>query len=474
MGLFGSWRMNVNKFELYNPIQMVFGAGEFNRLGELAIEHGEKPLVVFGRKSARETGLMDRAIDILREAGLEPVVFEGIESNPTLATVQEGARKASENGCDLVIGIGGGSVMDASKVIAFGYFDPDNIWKRIAYWEEDYMPVDQALPVIVASTIAATGSEGNAGAVVTNTLTNDKVGVFSPHMFPKVSIVDPELTLTTPFDYTRDGAIDMTIHVLESYFNGSDADFSDRATEGFFIEVLIALEALQEDLQDIEARSKLSYLGAVALTGFLNKPRGGAFPLHLLQHPLSGHFNISHGRGLALLLPRWLNYVKNENPHKIVQLGDRCLSLDLETYHPLEAADLVIRRLTEWLEDLGAWYFMDDLGIPNDPELFKSIAQQIINTYGDENGMIGGIKPLGVDDIVAIYGMCVRTGAKVEKMEPVKVEEPEPDEEATEDEIVEIIEEVIELAEGEELPEGIEGEDYIVVEEIVEEETAQE
>ncbi|MCX6645866.1 MAG: iron-containing alcohol dehydrogenase [bacterium] len=460
----------MNKFELYNPIQMVFGVGEFDRLGELASEYGQKPLVVFGQKSARETGLMDRALSILMEAGLDPVVFEGIESNPTLATVQAGSRKAAENDCDMVIGIGGGSVMDASKIIAFGYYDPENIWKHIASWEEGYTPVEQALPIIVASTIAATGSEGNSGAVVTNTETNEKVGVFSMHLFPKVSIIDPQLTITTPFDYTRDGAIDMTIHVLESYFNGSDADFSDRATEGFFVEVIIALEALQEDLEDIEARSKLSYLGAIALTGFLNKPRGGAFPLHLLQHPLSAHFNISHGSGLALLLPRWLNYVKMEDPTKIIQLGDRCLSMELETYHPFEAADKVITRLTNWLEDLGAWFFMDDLGIPNDPKLFREIAEQIIETYGDDDGLIGGIKPLGVDDIVAIYQMCVRTGAKVDKKKPAKVPDVKSEEEALADDLVEIIEEVIEIVEGEEIPEGLEGEEIIVIEEIVEEE----
>jgi alcohol dehydrogenase YqhD (iron-dependent ADH family) len=460
----------VNKFELYNPIQMVFGVGEFNRLGELALEYGQKPLVVFGRKSARETGLMDRAVSILIDAGLEPVVFEGIESNPTLATIQAGAIKAMENECDMVIGIGGGSVMDASKIIAFGCFDPENIWQHIATWEENYTPIEQALPIIVASTIAATGSEGNSGAVVTNTENNQKVGVFSTLLFPQVSIIDPELTITTPFDYTRDGAIDMAIHVLESYFNGSDADFSDRATEGFFVEVMIALEALQEDLEDIEARSKLSYLGAIALTGFLNKPRGGAFPLHLMQHPLSAHFNISHGSGLALLLPRWLNYVKNEDPTKIIQLGDRCLSLDLETYHPLEAADLVITRLTNWLEDLGAWFFMDNLGIPNDPKLFREIAEQIIETYGDDDGLIGGIKPLGVDDIVAIYQMCVRTGAKVDKKKPAIVPDVQSEEEALADDLVETIEEVIEIIEGEEPPEGLEVEEIIVIEEIVEEE----
>ena len=464
---------------------MVFGVGEFNRLGELAQEYGSKPMVVFGQKSARDSGLLDRTIDLLKEAGLDPVEFEGIEPNPMLDTLQKASRKAAENDCDMVIGVGGGSVMDASKIISFGFYDPDNIWKYFAHWEDDYSPVEKALPVIVASTLAATGSEGNGGAVVTNPETNDKIGVFSPHLFPKVSIIDPELHLTTPLAYARDGAVDMAIHVLEGYFNGSDADFSDRTTEGFFIEVMIALEELIENPENLDARSKLAYLGAIALTGFINRPRGGVFPLHILQHPLSGHFDISHGRGLALLLPRWLKFVKNEKPDKIIQLGDRCLSLDLDTYHPLEAADLVIERITAWLENIGAWFFMDDLGIPNDPVLFRSIAEQIIKTYGGEEGVIGGIKPLGVDDIVEIYTMCVRTGAKVFVPEPEPEIPAEPDEAAAteeditdevsgDEEIIEIIEEVIEIVEGEEIPEGAEGEEIIVVEEIIVEEVVEE
>ncbi|MCK4720209.1 iron-containing alcohol dehydrogenase, partial [bacterium] len=207
----------MKKFELFNPIKMVFGAGEFERLGELAKDYGNKPLVVFGQNSARDTGLLDRAIENLQEAGLDPVVFEGIEPNPRLETLQEGSRKAADNNCDMVIGIGGGSVMDASKIIAFGSFDPDNIWKHVASWEDDYEPVKEALPIVVVSTLAATGSEGNGGAVVTNLETKDKVGVFSSYMYPKVSIIDPELTVATPLDYTRDGVVDMAIHVLESY-----------------------------------------------------------------------------------------------------------------------------------------------------------------------------------------------------------------------------------------------------------------
>lgn len=459
----------MKSFELYNPIRMVFGEGEFERLGEFAGEYGSKPLVVFGSCFARECGLLDRAIDILKEAGLDPVVFEGIEPNPRLSTCSNAAKMAVENDCDMVIGIGGGSVMDASKVIAFGFYDPDNMWKRIAYWEDDYEPVTEALPIVLVSTLAATGSEGDGGAVITHEPTNDKVAVFGDVMFPKVSIIDPKLQVTAPMEYTRDGAVDMSIHVLESYFNGDPAaTFSDRMTEDFFIEVLHATEAVMEDPEDVEARGQLAWLSAIALHGFINKPRGGSFPLHMMQHPLSAYYDISHGRGLALLLPRWLKYIGREKPEKIIQLGDRVFGMDLETHHPFEAVDKVIARITEWLEDIGAWFYMDDLGIPYDPEMIEKMADDVLKVHG-KDGYIEGLKPLSRDDIIAIYTMCVRAGAPEETPEEPA---PEGDEAESEEgaEKVEVIEEVIELEDGEPLPEGVEGEDYIVVEEVVEEE----
>jgi alcohol dehydrogenase YqhD (iron-dependent ADH family) len=474
----------VRKFELYNPIRMIFGPGEFSRLGELASAYGSKPLVVAGQNHAKESGLLDKAVKQLKKAGMEAVVFQGIEPNPHLGSCRKGAETARENDCDMVIGIGGGSVMDASKALAFGFYDPDDMWRRIAHFLPDFEPPDKALPIVLVSTLAATGSEGDGGAVITNEETKEKLGVFAECLFPKVSIIDPDLTKTVPMDYTLDGAIDMSVHVLEGYFNGDPwATFSDRATEGFFIEVMMALERLLAKPEDMKARSQLSYLGAIALTGFLNRPRGGDFPLHMLQHPLSGHFDISHGRGLALLLPRWLKYVSHEKSNKIVQFGERCFGMDLETHHPYEAADLAIKRLSEWLDEIGAYYFLDNLGIPNDPEMLRTLAEECIRQYADDDGTIGGIKKLGVDDVLAIYESCVRRGAPKEKVEKKETtdeelegeEEIEAPDSAVEPEAADgeveviIVEEIIEVGEGEELPEGVEGEDYVVVEEIVEE-----
>ena len=169
--------MPVRKFELFNPIRMIFGAGEFDRLGEIAAGFGKKPLVVIGQSHAKESGILDRGLELLKKAGMDPVVFEGIEPNPRLSNVPaEAARMAQKSKCDMVIGIGGGSVMDASKVIAFGFYDPDNMWRRVAHWEENHEQVGKALPIVLASTMAATGSEGDNGAVITNDETRDKAG----------------------------------------------------------------------------------------------------------------------------------------------------------------------------------------------------------------------------------------------------------------------------------------------------------
>jgi alcohol dehydrogenase YqhD (iron-dependent ADH family) len=273
--------MPVRKFELYNPIRMIFGTGEFERLGEVAKQYGKKPLVVVGRSHAKTCGLLDRGVEILRNAGLDPVVFEGVEPNPSVATCRKASLLARENDCDMVVGIGGGSVMDASKVIAFGFFDPDNIWNYVDYWNPGYKPVKQALPIVLVSTLAATGSEGDSGAVITNDETMEKAGVTADGLFPMASIIDPELTMTVSVDYTRDGAIDMMLHVLEGYFNeGESTPFADRCTEAFVVEVMLALASVLENPTDSDARGQLSYLGAIALNGFINRPRGGAFPMH--------------------------------------------------------------------------------------------------------------------------------------------------------------------------------------------------
>jgi alcohol dehydrogenase YqhD (iron-dependent ADH family) len=403
----------VDKFELDNTVHMVFGSGEFERLGKLASPHGKKPLLVIGRSHAKTTGLLDMAVEYLHDAGIDPVIFEGIEPNPRLGTVTAAAKKAIEEKCDMVIGLGGGSVMDAAKAIAFGFYDPDNIWKHIAKWEDGYSSPEKALPIVLVSTLAATGSEGNMGGVVTNENTREKYPFGAPCLYPKVSIIDPELAMSVPMEYTSDGAIDMCVHVVEGYFNGDpSATFSDRMTESFILEVRIAMEAIREDPADADARYQLSYLGAVALTGFINRPRGGYFPIHSLEHPLSGHYDISHGRGLALIWPRWLRYVSRENPDKIIQLGERVFGLDLESHHPFEAAERAIEALEYWLEDIGELHYMDSVGIPNDPAMFEKMADDAIRMYGDENGTIKGIKPLTRNDVVEIYKMCLRSGAE--------------------------------------------------------------
>jgi alcohol dehydrogenase YqhD (iron-dependent ADH family) len=201
------------------------------------------------------------------------------------------------------------------------------------------------------------------------------------------------------------------IHVLETYFNSEEeVAFSDRCTEGFVAEAITALETVIKKPGDLEARGQLSYLGAIALHGFINRPRGGYFPMHAIEHPLSAQYNISHGRGLALIFPRWLRYVSRTKPDKIITFGERVFSMDLETYHPFEGADRAIDRLEEWLSSVGAFYYMDDLGIPNDLEMFRRMAESAIRIYGGNKEVLDGIKPLGVDDIVAIYINAVRLG----------------------------------------------------------------
>ncbi|MEZ4812739.1 MAG: iron-containing alcohol dehydrogenase [Caldisericia bacterium] len=299
-------------FTQYNPVKIVFGPGEIKKIGEQAKTLGNKPLVVFGMNSAKETGLDEKCFQLLKEAGLEPIPFYGIEPNPRESTCDKAAEHAKTNNCDFVIGVGGGSVMDASKTIAASASTGKPVWSHVKMGE----PVTSALPIMTVSTLAATGSEFNAGAVITNWETNEKLGLFSPHMFPKISILDPELSITTPPNHTAYGGVDIMIHVLETYLTSNDnyTPVQDGISEAIMKTVVEYLPKAFSAGDDINSRSQLSWASAVALCGIPNNGRPGGFLMHWMEHVMSAHHDIPHGLGLSFLLPPTLEYISEAFP----------------------------------------------------------------------------------------------------------------------------------------------------------------
>jgi alcohol dehydrogenase YqhD (iron-dependent ADH family) len=396
----------MHNFEFILPTKIIFGGGEINRVGKEAEKLGRKPLLVTGKTSMRKLGILDRVIFLLKEEGLEVVLYDKIEPNPRVATIDEAGELAKSKKCDFVIGLGGGSPMDAAKAIAARACVDDTIWNYIYHGEgQTFKRVEKALPIMTLPTIAATGSEADNGGVITNWETHEKAVIGSPHLFPKISIVDPELTVSVPPDITSDGAVDIICHVIESYFTAtSPAPLQDRLSEGIIKTVMGSLEKALSDPENIEARSNLSWCSSLALSGFVNSGRGGAMPMHAIQHAISGHYDISHGRGLALILPPIMEYTYEHRPEKYAQLAKNVFEIDTIGLPIIEGAKLGVKAMADWLRSVDMYTTFTSLGIV-DPR-YEQMAEDTIRIYGRKRGYLENPRRLYREDIINILKMA--------------------------------------------------------------------
>jgi len=393
----------MHNFEFTLPTKIIFGPGEIAKLGNELKKIGKKPLIVTGKSSMRRTGILDRVLDILNQAKIKPALFEKIEPNPRAATIDKAGKIGRDEGCDMVIGLGGGSAMDAAKGIAAAAVSKRPVWDHVYSGEgETYIPVRKALPIVCVPTIAATGSEADRGGVITNGDTNEKTGIFGESLFPTLSIVDPELTFTCPEDYTIDGGIDIITHVMESYFTStSTAYLQDRFAESIVRTVIHYLPDAVKNPEDIEARSHLSWCSTVALSGLINQGRGGFFPLHALEHAVSGHYDISHGLGLALLLPALMEYTMPARPEKFIEMGINIFNLQFNGGSIEQNAVKSIEAMKNFLASANRLLHFSDLGI--DDKKFETMADDIIKIYGRGKKYLENPRPIDKSGIIEIF-----------------------------------------------------------------------
>jgi len=381
----------MDNFILEIPTKVVFGKGEFEHLGKHAKTLGKKALVVTGRRFAKESGLLDKALKQLESNGIEYVVFSEIEPNPESDTVDKGGSIARENKVDFIIAIGGGSVIDAAKAIGLVAVTGNKIWD---YLEKPpkYRIDKEILPLLAVITVAATGSELDGASVITNSKTRHKRGIGSKFMFPKISIIDPLLTLTIPPKQTIDGVVDMFTHILESYLSSkAEAPVSDAIAEALMKEALFFGEIAYKDGNNITARESLSWISALALSQIPSAGRSGPFPIHRLEHPLSGLFSISHGRGLAIILPSFLYHTKEIHSERLKKLGKAIFSTD----SPLK----VIERIVHYLKKVDAFESLKKYGVKK--EDLDKIVQMAFEDEGKE--FILAREPLSKEVVREIY-----------------------------------------------------------------------
>ncbi len=389
------------KFEFHNPTHLIFGAGTLSRLGEVASTHGKKALIVTGGGSVKRSGAFDRAVASLNAAGVAVAECSGVEPNPKITSVRRGAQIVRNEGCDVIIAVGGGSTMDASKVMAAAFYYDDDPWDMIFHGQPDPHIPTRALPIIAVPTLAATGSEMNMAAVISNKETHEKSFAQSECLFPRVALVDPELTLSVPKDQTAYGVCDIITHVTEAYFNGVDGTpIQDRFAEGV---ILTAMEwgpkAIADGI-DLEARTQVQWASILALNGWVNVGTNGGYPVHMIEHTLSAYHDITHAAGLSAINPSWMRFAVKHRPEKFIQFAERIFGLKATGPDDLDCALEAINRFEEFLKSIGCPTHLSELNI--DDSLISRYAQDTLRIIHDEDGKLPGRPAMTEENIVEV------------------------------------------------------------------------
>jgi hypothetical protein len=350
----------MQNFVYHNPTKILFGRDTIDAIGPESRIWGRRGLLVYGRNSIKNNGLHDRVTTALRQADIELTELGGVQSNPLLSHVRLGIERAKQHGAEVIIAVGGGSVIDTAKAIAVGTPVEHDVWKFFT----GKKGVKQSLPVTTVLTLAASGSEMNSGMVITNDATRQKFGFGHRLLYPKVSILDPEATFTVPPEYTVYGAVDAISHVLEFYLTTIDPDtpVQDRLMEGLIENAMTACERCLLDPRDYNGRANLMWTATLALNGLTAAGLGRVgFPMHLIEHSLSALYDIPHGAGLAVVMLGWLRYHAETAAARINQLGGRLFAPDRSTE---AGAEPTLTRLHDWLRRVKAPVSLQDLGIP--------------------------------------------------------------------------------------------------------------
>ncbi len=389
------------KFEYHNPTDVIFEAGGLSRLGEVVARFGKKALVVTGGGSVKKTGVFDRAVESLKAAGLTFAECIDVEPNPRITSVARGADTIRKEGCDVVIALGGGSVMDAAKVMAAACFYDGDPWDLIFHGQASVVTPEKALPIITVPTLAATGSEMNMVSVISNDETKIKSFVQHPLLYPKVALVDPELTLSVPKDQTAYGVADIITHVTEIYFNGSGGTpLQDRMMESVILTTMEYGPRAVKNGGDLEAREQVQWASIVALNGWIILGTNGLPPVHMIEHALSAHHDITHGAGLAIVNPGWMRFSAKANPAKFVQFAERIFGMKADGPEDLRTALAGIDKYEEFLKSIGCPVRLSEVGIGE--EKFEQYAKDAMLVVTDGQGKLLGNPPMSVNDIVGV------------------------------------------------------------------------
>lgn len=391
----------MNNFTYCTPTRYIFGKDAELQAGiQLRTEDIDRALVCYGGGSAVRSGLLKRVLDSLDEAGVEYILLGGIEPNPTDPKVREGIALARDNNVRGILAVGGGSVIDTAKAIAAGVPYDGDFWD---FWAGKAV-INTALPVGVVLTIPAAGSEGSGNSVITLLDGMHKISLRTDFALrPKFALMNPELTLTLPPAQTAAGIADMMAHIFERYFSPTpDVQITDRVSEGVLMAIMEEAPKVMADPLDYQARANIMWSGTLAHNGVCGTGRQEDWVSHFMEHEISAVYGVTHGAGLAVILPAWMTFMAHHAPAKGAQLARRVFGVNLPDASDTEVALTGIALLKEFFHSLGLPLTFGELGIEQ-PDI-DLLVKKLHENKGD---VIGGYYRLTPTETTQIYQLAL-------------------------------------------------------------------
>lgn len=385
-------------FDYQTPTRLIFGKGVVaEKLQEVMAQYGNRVLITYGGGSIKRSGLYDQVLELLKDK--EIYELSGIEPNPKFnPSVLAGVRICKEHHIDVILSVGGGSVLDCTKAIAGAACSDEDPWDIVT----GKAPTLKAIPIVDIITLAATGSEYDSGGVISRTESNDKLAYFSPYVFPAVSFIDPTYTFTLPVKQTLAGVADCINHIMEQYFCREHISMNDAFMEGAVRSLVRNVKVVLEKPDDYEARAEIFYATTLGCNGIyaLGNSASG-WPMHAIEHALSGHYDITHGEGLAIVTPRWMRHILNSTTGELhEQVVERITSFGQNVFGTATPEES-IQAIHDFYKGIGIPMTLREVGI--DESRIGEMAHHVALNEGLDEAWV----PLHEEDIAAILRDCL-------------------------------------------------------------------
>lgn len=384
---------------IYNvPTRIAFGRGQIEMLPKFIREYGTKVLLVYGGGSIKRTRIYDDAIGLMKKAKITYMELSGVEPNPQIATVRKGVEICKKEGIEVLVPIGGGSTIDCAKAIAVGAFYDGDAWDLV----KNNDLITQALPIISVLTVAATGSEMDSSAVISNAEVQDKAEINAEILYPKYSILDPAYTFTVPAYQTAAGTADIMSHIFEYYFSGADIPDIQADMMDAILKVCIRYGPIAVKEPDNEkARANLMWAASWAINGFIACGNFSSWPCHAMEYQLTNQYHVTHGHGMAIIDVAWMKYILN---NKTVKAFCRYAAnvFKITEGDPVEIAKQAISQTEKVYESMGLPLSLRSIGA-KDLNDIPAMAQKAVEEFGlnDAEDM-----SLSIEDVTNIYKSC--------------------------------------------------------------------